>query len=83
MTRINTNISSLTAQQNLAMSNNQLQTTLTRLSTGLQINSGADNPAGLIAATDLGNDIADSQQAISLTVRWRNQRSSTSPTTPP
>ena len=65
MTRINTNISSLTAQQNLAMSNNQLQTTLTRLSTGLQINSGADNPSGLIAATDLGNDIADSQQAIS------------------
>ena len=56
---------SLTAQQNLAMSNNQLQTTLTRLSTGLQINSGADNPSGLIAATDLGNDIADSQQAIS------------------
>jgi flagellin len=65
MTRINTNISSLTAQQNLAMSNNQLQTTLTRLSTGLQINSGADNPSGLIAATDLGNDIATSQQAIS------------------
>ncbi len=65
MTRINTNISSLTAQQNLAMSNNQLQTTLTRLSTGLQINSGADNPSGLIASTDLGNDIADSQQAIS------------------
>ena len=65
MTRINTNISSLTAQQNLAMSNNQLQTTLTRLSTGLQINSGADNPSGLIASTDLGNDIANSQQAIS------------------
>src|SRR5579862_3822054 len=65
MTRINTNISSLTAQQTLATSNNQLQTTLTRLSTGLQINSGADNPSGLIAATDLGNDIATSQQAIS------------------
>jgi flagellin len=65
MTRINTNIISLTAQQNLAMSNNQLQTTLTRLSTGLQINSGADNPSGLIATTDLGNDIANSQQAIS------------------
>ena len=44
MTRINTNISSLTAQQNLAMSNNQLQTTLTRLSTGLQINSARTTP---------------------------------------
>ena len=65
MTRINTNISSLTAEQNLAASNNQLQTTLTRLSTGLQINSGADNPSGLIAATALGNDISTSQQAIS------------------
>src|SRR6516162_439339 len=65
MTRINTNISSLTAQQTLATSNDQLQQTLTRLSTGLQINSGADNPAGLIAATALGNDIANSQQAIS------------------
>ena len=64
MTRINTNISSLTAQQTLAQSNNQLQVTLTRLSTGLQINSGADNPAGLIAATALGNDITNSQQAI-------------------
>jgi flagellin len=65
MTRINTNISSLTAQQTLARSNNQLQTTLTRLSTGLQINTGADNPAGMIAATALGNDITNSQQAIS------------------
>jgi len=65
MTRINTNISALTAQQNLANSNNQLQTTLTRLSTGLRINSAADDPAGMIAATDLGSNIASTQQAIS------------------
>ena len=65
MTRINTNISSLTAQQTLATSNNMLQTTLTRLSTGLRINSGADDPAGLIAAADLGSDIKATQQAIS------------------
>ena len=65
MTRINTNVSALIAQQNLANSNNQLQTTLTRLSTGLQINSAADNPAGMIAATDLGADIGASNQAIS------------------
>ena len=54
MTRINTNISALTAQQNLANSNNMLQTTLTRLSTGLRINSAADDPAGMIAATEFG-----------------------------
>ena len=55
----------MTAQQNLANSNNQLQTTLTRLSTGLRINSAADDPAGMIAATDLGSNIAATQQAIS------------------
>src|SRR5208283_5329612 len=65
MTRINTNISALTAQQNLQNSNNQLQVTLTRLSTGLRINSAADDPAGMIAATDLGTNIAASNQAIS------------------
>ena len=65
MTRINTNVSALVAEQNLNNSNNQLQTTLTRLSTGLQINSAADNPAGMIAATDLGANISASNQAIS------------------
>ena len=53
------------AEQNLNNSNNSLQTTLTRLSTGLRINSAADDPAGLIAATNLGATIAASNQAIS------------------
>ncbi len=64
MTRINTNVSALIAQQNLATANSQLQTALTRLSTGLQINSGADNPAGLIAAASLGSDITGVQTGI-------------------
>src|ERR1039457_866500 len=64
MTRINTNISALVAEQNLNKSNNQLQTTLTRLSTGLRINSAADDPAGMIASTNLGSNIAATQQAI-------------------
>jgi flagellin len=67
MTRINTNVSSLTAQQNLAKSNSDLQTALTRLSTGLRINSGKDDPAGMIAAAQLGSDIASTNQAISNT----------------
>ncbi|HEX3657128.1 MAG TPA: flagellin [Pirellulales bacterium] len=57
MTRINTNVSSLVAQFNLQNSNNQLQTSLTRLSTGLKINSGADDPAGLIESQTLGSEI--------------------------
>ncbi len=64
MTRINTNVISLSAQNTLAKSNNQLTDTLTRLSTGLRINTGKDDPAGLIAATSLGNDIKSTQQAI-------------------
>jgi flagellin len=65
MTRINTNVASLTAEASLNASNNTLNNTLTRLSTGLRINSGKDDPAGLIAATALGNDITSTQQAIS------------------
>jgi len=64
MTRINTNVSSLTAQKSLARSNLQLQQALTRLSTGLRINVGKDDPAGLIASEALRSDIASTQQAI-------------------
>ena len=65
MTRINTNVSSLTAQQNLQKSNSQLQTALTRLSTGLRINSGKDDPAGMISAAQLGSEINSTNSAIS------------------
>src|SRR4051794_4217071 len=64
MSRINTNVSSLVAQKTLARSNNDLQTTLTRLSTGLQINKGKDDPAGLIASEILRSDIIATQRAI-------------------
>ena len=49
MSVINTNVSSLIAQNSLAQNNKALSTSLERLSTGVQINSAADNPAGLIA----------------------------------
>ena len=65
MTRINTNIMSLMAQNNLATSNNELQQSLTRLSTGLRINSGADDPSGLIAAEALQSEIVSTQSGIS------------------
>lgn len=64
MTRINTNISSLNAQKSLAKSNVQLQQALTRLSTGLRINSGKDDPAGMIASEVLRSDIVSTQRAI-------------------
>ena len=64
MSRINTNISSLLAQTALANSQQQLQTSLTQLSTGLQINTGADNPAGLIATQVLQTNITGANAAI-------------------
>ena len=64
MTRINTNVSSLNAQKTLARSNASLQESLTRLSTGLRINAGKDDPAGLIASEVLRSDIISVERAI-------------------
>ncbi|PHR94792.1 MAG: hypothetical protein COA78_31565 [Blastopirellula sp.] len=64
MTRINTNVSSLVAQTTLARSNANLQTSLARLSTGLRINRGKDDPAGLIASESLRSDIISVEKAI-------------------
>ena len=69
MTRINTNVSSLTAQKSLAKANSQLSESLTRLSTGLRINSGKDDPAGLIASETLRANITSIESAISNTER--------------
>jgi flagellin len=65
MSRINTNVSSLIAQTTLSRTQDQLQTSLTRLSTGLRINSGKDDPAGLIASENLRRDITSANTAIS------------------
>ncbi|MFV1963955.1 MAG: flagellin [Pirellulaceae bacterium] len=64
MSRINTNVSSLVAQNTLRRSNADLQTSLTRLSTGLRINDGKDDPAGLIASESLRRDITSIDKAI-------------------
>lgn len=69
MTRINTNVSSLVAQTRLQKTNNELQTSLTRLSTGLRINTGKDDPAGLIASEALRSDITSINKALSNTQR--------------
>jgi flagellin len=53
MSRINTNVSSLIAQRVFRQNSQTLNTSLQRLSTGLKINTGADNPAGLIASENL------------------------------
>lgn len=64
MSRINTNVSSLIAQTNLAKSNGALTTSLERLSTGLRINRGADDPSGLIVSERLRSEITGVTSAI-------------------
>src|ERR1700712_832268 len=72
MTRINTNVASLYAQQGLASSQMALSTSLQRLSTGLKINSGADDPAGLIASEGLRSEMSGINQAIDNSTRAGN-----------
>jgi flagellin len=61
---INTNTLALGAMNNLDMVNNQLSQSMTRLSTGLQINSAADNPSGLITSQFMTAQIGGMNQAI-------------------
>jgi flagellin len=65
MSRINTNVNSLVGQNQLKRANDSLSTAINRLSTGLRINSGKDDPAGLIASEALRSDIVSTEKAIS------------------
>lgn len=69
MTRINTNVGSLIGRNNLQRANTSLSQSLTRLSTGLRINTGKDDPAGLIASEKLRSDITSIERAIGNTER--------------
>jgi flagellin len=60
---INTNIASLNAQRNLTTSQNSLNTSLQRLSSGLRINSAKDDAAGLAIAQRFTSQINGLDQA--------------------
>jgi len=62
----------MTAQMNLVRSNRELNQTLQRLSTGLRISKGSDDPAGLIASETLRAEIASLGKAITNTERASN-----------
>lgn len=72
MGRINTNVSALISQHRLAASQQSLNATLERLSSGLRINRGADDPAGLIASENLRSQIASVKQAVDNSQRATN-----------
>lgn len=64
MSRINTNVQSLIARRALNLNNASLNTSLERLSTGLRINTGKDDPAGLIASETLRSSLVAISGAI-------------------
>ncbi|MEM9416360.1 MAG: flagellin [Planctomycetota bacterium] len=64
MSRINTNVQSLLGQRVLGHNNRGLNGSLERLSTGLRINRGKDDPAGLIASENLRSEKAAISAAI-------------------
>jgi flagellin len=64
MTRINTNVASLGALSDMRKSHSAMRTSLERLSSGLRINTAADDPAGLIASEFLRAEMASLQKAI-------------------
>lgn len=72
MTKINTNVPSLRGLRSLAQANKLLEQSLTRLSTGLQINTGKDNPSGLIASETLRSQLTVIGQSIKNTNRANN-----------
>jgi len=72
MSRINTNISSLQASNRLRINNNDVSLRLQRLSTGLRVNAGKDDPAGLIASETLRSEIKGISTAVDNSQRANN-----------
>ncbi len=60
---INTNVSSLNAQRNLARTSNTLGTSFSRLSSGLRINRAGDDAAGLAISENLQSQVRSLGQA--------------------
>jgi len=63
-TVLNTNIASLNASRNLLNAQNNLATSVMRLSSGMRINSASDDAAGLGVASSLTSQINGADQGI-------------------
>jgi len=67
--RINTNVDALNGWRQLSKNQNMLSTSLSRLSSGLKINSAADSPAGLIISQNLAAQLAGISTAMDNTTQ--------------
>src|SRR5689334_2270802 len=63
--QINTNVTAINALRNLTNVSNSVSSSIEKLSSGLRINRGADDPAGLIISENLRAQIDGLNQAIS------------------
>ena len=63
--RINTNVSSLTAQEAAKSTNNSISHSLEKLSTGLKINKASDDASGLAIADKLRTQVTSINQGVS------------------
>ncbi len=72
MARINTNVGAVVAQRHLSSSYGALNSTIQRLSSGLRITRGADDPSGLISSERLRAEVSATSQAITNTQRASN-----------
>jgi flagellin len=70
--RINTNITAITAHRNLSLADSRLFRSVQRLSSGLRINSAADDPSGLAISEQLRAQIAGLDAAIANSERSIN-----------
>jgi flagellin len=62
---VNTNIAAIDAYNNLNATDNQMSSAISQLSSGLQIQTAADNPAGYVVSQDLLSQSNGYQQAVS------------------
>ncbi len=62
--RINHNLAALNAHRNLVNTNDALQKSMQKLSSGFRINQGADDPAGLVISEQFRAQIAGLNRAI-------------------
>ena len=64
MTTINTNIGALNAQANMSRVNDEFNTAMTRLSTGLRVNAAKDDAAGMAIGEKMTAQVMGLNQAI-------------------
>jgi len=62
---VNTNIAAIDAYNNLNATDSEMSKSISQLSSGLQIQSAADNPAGYVVSQDLLSQSNGYQQAVS------------------